>query len=315
MKKISIILTTFNRAHLIIETLESVVAQSFTNWECIIIDDNSKDKTKQVILDFIKNDNRFEFFIKPKEIKQGLPASRNIGLTKAKGDYIIFFDDDDYIHPNNLEICLMVFKQKDVDFCHYNKKPYADGDFPIVENTVLKIEGSISKKNIEDVITNKIGLASCTVMWKSKCFKGNYFNENLMYAEEWECYSRIISKGFEGVYIANVLYYNRKHLNSNTGQFYLHDFVLRESKMKAIMLVLSNLKETKLLTKQLLNYFVDMSQSFKEFNLFEQILIEIEVKKRDRIYWRYKYIYISIKSTYQRFKRSVKEKYIKIHSE
>jgi glycosyltransferase involved in cell wall biosynthesis len=303
---ISIILTTFNRAHLVIETLNSVVKQSFTNWECIIIDDNSTDKTKEVVLDFIKNDNRFEFVSKPKEIKQGLPASRNIGLKKAKGDYIIFFDDDDYIHPKNLETCMIVFNQKDIDFCHYNKKAYAEGDSPKVQNTVLKINGTISIDNIEDVITNKIGLASCTVMWKSKCFKNNYFNEDLMYAEEWECYSRIISKGFQGVRISNVLYYNRKHLNSNTGQFYSHDFVRRESKKNAILLVLRNLKDTKLLTKRVLVYFVRMSISFKEFNLFEQILNDIGIKKRNRIYWKYKYFLFEIKSTYHSLKKRVK---------
>jgi len=193
--KISIILTTYNRAHLIIETLNSVVAQSFTNWECIIIDDNSNDDTKKVVLEFIKDDNRFEFVIKLKEIKQGLPASRNIGLKKAKGDYIIFFDDDDYIHPNNLETCLLVFRQREIDFIHYNKRAFENGDSPVIKYTPLKIEGEISLNNIEDVITNKIGLASCTVMWKSKCFKDVFFNEDLMYAEEWECYSRIISKG------------------------------------------------------------------------------------------------------------------------
>lgn len=307
MKKptVSIVLTTFNRAHLILETLNSVVAQSFKNWECIIIDDNSKDNTSDLVTNFIKEDTRFTFVIKPNHIKQGLPASRNIGIKRAKGDYIIFFDDDDYIHPQNLETCLNVFAVEDVDFCHYQKKAYLHGEFPDVKTTELKILETIGLKNIEDIVKQKIGLASCTVMWKSKCFMNDLFNEDLMYAEEWECYSRIISNGVNGVVISNVLYYNRKHLESNTGQFFTDNPIHKESKKEAILLVLKMLIRTKLLTNDLVIYFIKISVDFKKYKLFNRIL-DI-VKPRSSFIFRLKYFMFDLEKRKSKIKRIIKK--------
>lgn len=302
---VTIILTTYNRAHLITETLNSIVAQSFKNWECIIIDDNSKDNTCELVTEYIKEDRRFEFIVKPKEIKQGLPASRNIGLKNAKGDYIIFFDDDDYIHPQNLETCVKVFSMHDVDFCHYQKKPFLDGEKPEVQTSDLKILEAIGVDKIEDVITQKIGLASCTVMWKSKCFLNEFFNENLMYAEEWECYSRLISNGNNGLVIANVLYYNRKHLASNTGQFFTHNPIQKESKKEAILLLIKMLIRTKLLSESLLLYFVKLSVDFKEYKLFNTIL-EL-VKPRGKFYLWLKYFSFVFQKRKRIMKKEIKK--------
>lgn len=303
---ISIILTTFNRAHLIGVTLDSVIAQTYKNWECLIVDDNSVDSTFNVVCKYLEKDIRFSYILKEKAIKKGLPASRNIGLKKAKGTYIIFFDDDDFIHPMNLELCIHVFKENEVDFCHYAKKPFLDGESPNIENTPLTIKQNITLENIEAIITQKIGLASCTVMWKLECFKENYFNEDLMYAEEWECYSRIISQGYHGVQISNVLYYNRKHIASNTGQFYQKNPIQRRAKKDAVLLVFQNLLSTKLMTENLLLYFMKMSVSFKEFNLFNELFFYKKSNKLEWLHWRCQYLFYSFLEKYNGLKKIIK---------
>ena len=272
---VTIIMATYNRAHFIVETLQSIQNQTFQDWECLLIDDGGTDNTLEVVLPILKADKRFNFSKRPGTYKKGLPGCRNYGLDSAKGAYIIFFDDDDYIHPDNLKISLEVIMSKNFDFCHYQKMAYSDTK-PEVKNSSTIIQATLSVQNIESVVTQQIGIASCTVLWDKKCFEKIRFNENLLYAEEWECYLRIISEGFEGVVINNVLYYNRKHANSNTGEFYTHNPIRRESKKEAILLVLKNLKEKKLLTPSLIHYFIRTSIQFKEYNLFEYMITLVQ---------------------------------------
>ena len=85
---ISIIVPTFNRAHIIGDTLNSIMAQTYQNWECIVLDDGSRDNTKSSILDYLDKDSRFQYFSRPKNKPKGANAYRNYGYEKCKGDYM-----------------------------------------------------------------------------------------------------------------------------------------------------------------------------------------------------------------------------------
>lgn len=100
---ISIIVPTYNRAHLIGETLNSVLAQTYINWECIIIDDGSSDNTFEVLDRYVMLDKRFNYFSRPKEKLKGPSSCRNFGIEKSLGQYIVFLDSDDLITKNCLE--------------------------------------------------------------------------------------------------------------------------------------------------------------------------------------------------------------------
>lgn len=282
--KVTIIMATYNRAHFIVETLQSIQNQSCTDWECLIIDDGGTDNTVEVINLILEQDKRFLFIKRPETYKKGLPGCRNYGLDVAKGDYIIFFDDDDIVHPDNLKTCIEIFDEKDVDFCHYQKLAYS-GSRPKIGSDPITIRRYLSKDDIENIVTQKIGLASCTVMWKRKCFENCRFNESLQYAEEWECYSRLMTENFKGVIIDNILYYNRKHPQSNTGEFNRNNPIRRKSYTKAILLVVGNLKEKQLLSSFLKRYFVTVSKDFAEYNLFKAILNDLELSTFEKIKW------------------------------
>jgi GalNAc5-diNAcBac-PP-undecaprenol beta-1,3-glucosyltransferase len=285
ISKVTIIVATYNRSHFILETLSSIQRQSHSNWECIIIDDGGIDNTLEVISPFLKQDSRFKFLKRPDNYKKGLPGCRNYGLDLAKGDYIIFFDDDDIVHPDNLKICLELLNNMNLDFCHYQKMSYK-GKSPLIQKTQVTTKISLSQRDIEEIVTQKIGLASCTVMWKGYCFNTSRFNENLLYAEEWECYSRIISQDFKGIKIDSILYYNRKHENSNTAEFYSNNPVRKKSKKEAIILILQNLKERRLLTNYLIRYFVTLSLNFKEYDLFNEILGVLDLNVLNKLKWK-----------------------------
>ncbi|TXD49117.1 glycosyltransferase family 2 protein [Polaribacter sp. IC073] len=272
--RITIVLTTFNRAHFIRETLDSVLAQNYKNWECIIIDDNSIDDTSVIVEKYIETDKRLEYIVKEKCINKGLPASRNIGIKKAKGEYLVFFDDDDIVHPQLIECCVESFKKKNISFVHYNKQSF-EGDFDnYLLQPIIVSETKLLGENIyEKVILGTLPLASCTVMWKTALFKKNLFNEALMYAEEWECYSRLlILNNLKGILINNFLYFNRKHIQSNTGEFWSNDKNRKESYIQAHKLVLELLIEKNKINRSLKKYFFQKSYVLKEKHIIDPLL-------------------------------------------
>ena len=97
----SIIIPTYNRAHLILKTLESVKNQSFVDYELIIVDDGSSDNTKEVVNKFIL-DNKLSNWHYFNKVNGERGAARNYGIEKATGLYVTFLDSDDLIYSNHL---------------------------------------------------------------------------------------------------------------------------------------------------------------------------------------------------------------------
>ncbi len=277
---VTIIIATYNRANFILNMLKTIREQTFKSWECIIVDDGGTDNTEEVISNILKEENRFKYLKRPSKYKKGLCGSRNYGLDIAKGDYIVFFDDDDLVHPKILEITQNIIVKNNVDFCHYQKQSFVN-EIPEFHNTKNEIISNINTDNIEAVVTGEIGLASCTVLWRKECFKGCRFNEDLQYAEEWECYIKIISNGFKGIIINNVLYYNRKHQNSNTGEFWSNNPKRVYSKKEAIYLVLKSIKKNQLLSKNIENYLINESIHFRDFKFFKKIVSESNLSLKE----------------------------------
>ena len=98
---ISIITPTWNCAHFICETIRSVQAQTYQNWEMIISDDCSTDNTKEVIAPYLEADSRLKYICNP--INSGAAITRNNALKSAKGKWIAFLDSDDLWTPDKLE--------------------------------------------------------------------------------------------------------------------------------------------------------------------------------------------------------------------
>jgi glycosyltransferase involved in cell wall biosynthesis len=97
--KFSIIIPTYNRATLLPETIKSVQNQTYTKWECIVVDDGSTDNTKEIVESLIQNDNRIKYVYQENAERS---AARNNGIRNSSGDYICFLDSDDHYLPNNL---------------------------------------------------------------------------------------------------------------------------------------------------------------------------------------------------------------------
>ncbi len=107
MPKVSVIIPTYNRAKYIRESIDSVLAQTYQDYEIIVVDDGSTDNTKEIILSY---GDKVRYFFQD---HGNQPLALNFGATKARGEYIAFLDDDDLWVPNKLELQVNILDSKE----------------------------------------------------------------------------------------------------------------------------------------------------------------------------------------------------------
>lgn len=130
---VSIIIPTFNRASLLAETLDSVSNQSYTNWECIVVDDGSDDGTAQLLKQYTDKDSRFQYHLRPNSREKGANSCRNYGFEISRGAFVNWLDDDDLFSENKIEAQLNALRLSGADIatckwgrfegeCNFNTK-------------------------------------------------------------------------------------------------------------------------------------------------------------------------------------------------
>lgn len=149
---ISIIIPVYGVEKYIKKCLESVLLQTFTDFECLVIDDGSTDNSINIAKEAVAKDPRFIFLNKK---NGGVASARNYGIKHAKGKYIAFIDSDDYVEPDFLLLPLTTIEAEDSDICMFSinyvaedgthfktqhnnlKKYYEENDFLISKNTLM----------------------------------------------------------------------------------------------------------------------------------------------------------------------------------
>lgn len=111
---ISVITPAYNAAKFIGETIESVINQTYSNWEMVIVDDCSKDETRSIIEKYAKIDQRIKLYVLDEN--SGAAVARNKAMEMAKGRYIAFLDSDDRWLPEKLEKQLKFMQEKNIAF-------------------------------------------------------------------------------------------------------------------------------------------------------------------------------------------------------
>ncbi|MBF0597491.1 glycosyltransferase family 2 protein [Faecalibacter rhinopitheci] len=187
---LSIIIPTYNRADLIGETLDSIIAQTYANWECIIVDDGSTENNINIIDEYCAKDPRFKLFERKKYNKpKGANACRNIGLEQCVGDYVIFFDSDDIMYNNHLEVKINAITLGDFDMVICKSKYFNNpkNTNPINYRGLFDFE-----INPENYITQKINWITFDPIIKSSIAKQTLFNENLQANQEYNYFSKLL---------------------------------------------------------------------------------------------------------------------------
>lgn len=156
MVKVSIITPTYNRAHFIGRCIDSVLMQTVSDWELIVIDDGSVDNTEEIVSSYVSRDARIKYF----KIENGGPGNaRNVGFDKSSGQYITYLDSDDEYFPNKIAAQLELFQTSPVPnlgVVSCGKKNYRDDVFE--SQWVPSLRGNI----LDELLRKKITVGATT---------------------------------------------------------------------------------------------------------------------------------------------------------
>ena len=197
MPKISVIIPCYNQAQYIEESLQSVLNQTFENWECIIVNDGSTDDTEVISKKWTERDYRFKYVAQKNE---GLSSSRNMGISEAQGEFILPLDADDKIGESYLELAVQEFENNGnlkVVYCLAKK-------FGEVNEFWRLPEFSLDNLSRENMIF-------CTALFRKRdweTIKG--YDVNMVYGwEDWEFWISMLKNGEEVKKIESVQFYYR----------------------------------------------------------------------------------------------------------
>ncbi len=122
MAKISVIAALFNHERYVSEAIESVLCQTYSNWELILWDDGSTDRSLEIARFYAKKDQRIFVFQHENGTNLGQEATRNAAITKSTGEYLSLLDTDDYFLPGKFELLLPFLKKENVGFAYGRAK-------------------------------------------------------------------------------------------------------------------------------------------------------------------------------------------------
>lgn len=249
---VSIIIPTYNRAHLIGETLDSILAQTYTNWECIVVDDGSMDNTNDVLESYCKKDTRLKYYQRPKSSPKGANTCRNYGFELSKGEYINWFDSDDLMLVNFIKNKVESFNNSiDLVICTGYE----------VDNSLgnrIQIELNETSNLFKDYVLWKLHVLTPSILFRrSFLYNKELFSNKITRGQESELFSRL----FFGIKIESYkiinspLFLYRQHENSKT---YKNKTYIKSYKESQTFIALENFKKSIIINDHdLINYFYE----------------------------------------------------------
>ena len=199
---ISIIVPCYKQAHFLNESLQSVLDQTYVDWECIIVNDGSPDNTESIAQQWCEKDNRFIYLYKE---NGGLPSARNEGVKNSKGEFIVALDSDDILHSDFLTQLVPELKSNDnlgIVSCYryFFSKNKA--------NIINKYKATGSSYH-DLMFENKLMPSS---IYRKKCWEdvGGYDESMVKGFEDWEFWLNITKRGWEFKFVEEFLFYYRK---------------------------------------------------------------------------------------------------------
>lgn len=197
---VSVIVPTYNREKVVLKAIDSILKQTYTNLECIVVDDGSTDNTEKAILQI--EDSRLHYI--KLEKNSGPSIARNVGIRESRGNYIAFNDSDDLWLINKLELQMKKIKKEDevgMVYCGYSyQKNGKEIKIPSDKYERYLLEGYIFDSLWQN---NKVGTP--TILIKKKCIDVcGEFAENLYSLEDWEFVLRI-ARQYKIAYVNKIL--------------------------------------------------------------------------------------------------------------
>lgn len=249
---VSIIIPFYNRASLIQDTILSIKNQTYTNWECILVDDHSTDTTFETVAQFVETDSRFKLFERPAHLKKGPNSCRNYGFTKSCGSIINWFDSDDLYKETALEqVCSSFGKDTDgvvVKVERFNTNTDKTIDYNVITSPNL----------ILDYLVGNVTFYVCGPFWSRSFIEQQplLFDETITNLDDWDFNLRMLYQNPKLKFMDKALIRYRKFHASLSKALVSHNHTEIMSAFRA------REKHVKLLKKE------DSNKTLKKFNTF-----------------------------------------------
>lgn len=223
---VSVIMPAYNSEAFITESIQSVIAQTYTYWELLIIDDASSDATKQIIEKFSSEDHRIRLFVNSSN--SGTYHSRNKGIKAASGEFIAFLDADDLWKPKKLEKQLKVLSKPNVAACF--------SSYELINEKGKKLNKKVQALPVlhyerllkANYVGNLTGIYNVNILGKIYC-------PPILKRQDWALWLRVIEEGgpIEGIQESLAFYRVRKNsISKNKLEMLTYNFKVYRSILK-----------------------------------------------------------------------------------
>lgn len=262
-KLVSLIIPVYNSEKLIINTLKSIKEQSYLNWECILVDDGSADKSFEIIEEFVKNDTRFKLFSRPQNAPKGANSCRNYGFKKSSGVYINWFDSDDTMHRDFVVKKLEAFiNDKDADLVLSKTVRVQENKENVFENRT-----NLTTNLLEDYITRKVSWYMPDGMFRKDFLTDvDFFDEGLKGGQDRDFYIKMLMMNPKVVILDFYATFYLIHTNSISEKLYRksnlnENYIYNFSHFESLLNQVNNLNNLNLLSKKLKDhYFIEIKK-------------------------------------------------------
>lgn len=216
---VSIIVPCFNQAEYLEVTLQSVLEQTFSDWECIIVNDGSPDNTEEIAKKWVDRDERFTYCYQK---NGGLSSARNLGLANCHGDFIQFLDSDDVLDYKKLELSLNECKktpEKNNRIVISNFRMFAN-NIQSSSNPFCELKPEFF--TFQNMLFGWDYLFAIPIhcgFFEAQLFSNFRFNEELKAKEDWVMWLSLFLKEPSVSFINKPLVFYRSHPNSMTKEF------------------------------------------------------------------------------------------------
>jgi len=183
---VSILIPNYNKSPYLRETLDSVLAQTYTNWECIIVDDHSTDSSWEILKEYAIKDIRFKIHRRPVDRKKGGNAARNYAIELAKGEFVAFLDSDDLWYASRLQRA-MNFIEK------HNSLSIFSGALVIRPEGVVKLKSRNIREGesiFDFILSNDVFCPTPSLILNKKILDGVRFDENMIRHQDYDFFIR-----------------------------------------------------------------------------------------------------------------------------
>ncbi|MFV8342085.1 glycosyltransferase family 2 protein [Flavobacterium sp. XS2P39] len=207
MSKVSIIVPCYNQAQYLDESLQSLCDQTYTNWECAIVNDGSPDNTEEVARKWEDKDPRFTYLYKE---NGGVSSARNLGIEKAEGVFVLTLDADDKYEATFIEKALNVLVNNPEIGIVSSWGKYFTND------KQLHVFKTTARSITDFLFHNAANMGSS--LYRKECWEkvGGYDEDPRNGYEDWEFYLRVCNLGWKVHIIEEVLFFYRQSIGSRS---------------------------------------------------------------------------------------------------